>query len=56
MSISEWKKNSFTLPKGKSEKDFISENKKLIEKCNVKPYSTADTFKVKATKRCLIVG
>ena len=49
--MSEWKKNSFTLPKGKSDKDLISENTKLIEKWNVKPYSTADTFKAKATKR-----
>ena len=32
--MSEWKKNTFTLPKGKSGKDFISKMTKLIEEWN----------------------
>ena len=54
-AMSKWKKNTFTLPKGKSGKDFISEMTKLIEEWNTtqrfrteavddhaKPSSTAD--------------
>ena len=33
-AMSKWKKNTFTLPKGKSGKDFISEMTKLIEEWN----------------------
>ena len=32
--VSKWKKNTFTLPKGKSGKDFISEMTKPIEEWN----------------------
>ena len=32
--MSKWKKNTFTLPKSKSGKDFISEMTKLIEEWN----------------------
>ena len=33
-AMSKWKKNTFTLPKSKSGKDFISEMTKLIEEWN----------------------
>ena len=33
-AMSKWKKNIFTLPKGKSGKDFISEMTNLIEEWN----------------------